>query len=216
LPRGLRSCSDRRGARGDRRFEVKRRFLAKDRPLELAQRRARLERQLLDQHPPGVLIGGERIGLPAAPVQRQHQLCMQMLAQRMLLNQHLELADQFSLAPELEISLDAFLQRREPQLLQLPDRRLRERRVGEIVKRSPAPQAERLAQLRGRLRRLGRVRLAHQPLEAVKVKLVAIDAQQIPRRAGGNPPAGTVQRLSQLRDPHLQRGPSRLRSLLAP
>ena len=141
---------------------------------------------------------------------------MQMLAQRMLLNQRLKLADQVSLAPELKISLDALLERREPQLLQPPDRRLRERRVGQIDKRSPAPQAKRLAQLRGRLRRLGPVRLAHQPLEAVKVKLVATDAQQISRRAGGNPPAGTAERLSQLRDPHLQRGPPRLRNLFAP
>ena len=80
-------------------LEVKRHFLAKDRLLELAQRRARLDRQFLDKHLPGILIGGECIGLPAAAVQRKHQLGTQMLAQRMRLHQHLELADELSLRP---------------------------------------------------------------------------------------------------------------------
>src|SRR5262249_29656790 len=158
----------------------------------------------LDQHAPGILIGGERIGLPAAPVQRQHQLRTQMLAQWMLLDQHLELADQLGLAPELEISLDALLERRQPQLLQPPDRRLRERRVGQTDKPRPAPQPKRRAQLRRRVRWLRPVRLAQQPLETVKVELVAIDAQQISRRAGGNPPTLTAKRLSQQRYSRLQ------------
>ena len=67
----------RRGRRVDRRV------LSEDRPLELAERRPRLEAELVKQRLPGVAIDVERIGLTTRPVQRQHQLPLQALAQRM-------------------------------------------------------------------------------------------------------------------------------------
>ena len=56
------------------RLDRQRRILAQDRGLQLAQLRARLQAELLDQRPARIAEGGERIGLPAAAVERQHQL----------------------------------------------------------------------------------------------------------------------------------------------
>jgi hypothetical protein len=49
------------------------RGLPQDRRLELAERRAWLEAEFLDQSPACGLIGLQRLGLPSAAVQRDHQ-----------------------------------------------------------------------------------------------------------------------------------------------
>src|SRR5437870_419486 len=56
-------------------------FLAQDRAIELAQRRARLDAKLVDEHAPCVVVGLKGISLTAGPVERQHQLATQPLAQ---------------------------------------------------------------------------------------------------------------------------------------
>ena len=53
------------------------------------------------------LVGLERLGLAAAAVQREHQLAAQVLAQRVLSHQRLELADELGVAAEREVGLDA-------------------------------------------------------------------------------------------------------------
>ena len=73
--------------------------------------------------------------------------------------------------PEREVRVDALLERREPQLLEPRDLRLRERLVGEVGERRATPEREGLTQLlRGR-RGLAAARLADQPLEARDVQL---------------------------------------------
>ena len=52
-----------------------------------AQFRARLDAQLGDQRPAGVLVGLQRLGLPAGLGQRLHELGMQVLPQRVLRSQ---------------------------------------------------------------------------------------------------------------------------------
>ena len=125
--------------------ELERRVLGEDLPLELPQRRARLEPELVERRP-RVAVGLERLGLPARAVEREHQLPAQPLAVRMLGDQRLELADELGVAAEREVGLDPLLERRQPQLLE--PRRLdpRERLVVELGQRRPAPQRERLAQ----------------------------------------------------------------------
>ena len=83
---------------------------------------------------------------------------------------------------QLEVGLDALLQGAEALLFQPRDRRLRERVVGEVCKRRPAPQRERLVQpVRGSLRIRSR-RLVAQPLEAVEVEPAGLDPQRVPGR----------------------------------
>ena len=72
----------------------------------------------------------------------------------MLGDEALELADEVGVASEREVGLDPFFERAQAQLLQACDLWLGERLVGELVQRRPSPQAERLAQDRGRLLRL--------------------------------------------------------------
>jgi hypothetical protein len=59
---------------GKRRIDVERRVLAQDRVVQAAQLRRRLDADLLDQRPPGVAVGLERLRLTPAAVQREHPL----------------------------------------------------------------------------------------------------------------------------------------------
>jgi hypothetical protein len=84
-------------------------------------------------------------GLTPGPVERDHQLSAQSLAQRLLADEHLQLRNQLVRASECEIGVDARLQRREPRLLEARDLALREVVVAELRKCGPTPKRERLA-----------------------------------------------------------------------
>ena len=74
--------------------DVQLRILIEDRPLEAAQRRPRLDPELLDQRGPRRPVGVQRLRLPARAVEREHELATQALRQRVLGDQALELADE--------------------------------------------------------------------------------------------------------------------------
>ena len=143
------------GAAAARRRRRRARLLPQDRAVQLLERRARLDPELVDERAPRVLVHLERLGLPARPVEREHQLAAEPLAQRMLRDERLELADELGVAPELELGVDPLLERRQPQLLEPRDLRLRERlerEVGERLARARAraPRAELRARARPR------------------------------------------------------------------
>jgi hypothetical protein len=145
-------------------------------------------------------------------------------------DQRPQLADQLAVAPERQIRLDPLLQGSKPELLQLRDRWLRERLVGEVRQRRPAPQPERLAQNPRRLLLpTGSQRITavlDQFAEAVQVKLARRDVQQVAvptghqraitgtgRRVAVRPHGHSAvrgQHLAQPRHVHLQ-GPHRAR-----
>ena len=70
---------------------------------------------------------------------------VQALAQRLLRDERVDLGHAPPLAAGREVRLDRELERREPQLLEPADLGGRERLVGDVVERRPAPQSERLA-----------------------------------------------------------------------
>jgi hypothetical protein len=113
--------------------------------LELPEHRAGLDPELVDERPSCLVVCGERISLPTGAVERQHQLRTQVLTERVLGDQLLELGDEIVLAPECEVSLDARLERDESQLLEPVDRRLGERLVREVLQRGAAPEPKSLA-----------------------------------------------------------------------
>jgi hypothetical protein len=119
-------------------------ILREDRPFELAQPVARLDAQLLDELPAGVLVDLQRVGLPVAAVQREHELRAQALAVRVGGDQRLQLADDLRVPAELELRLDELLERGHAQVVQARDLALREGLVGEVVERAAAPEGERL------------------------------------------------------------------------
>ena len=160
----------RRERRTCRPGELQRGVLVENRPLEALQLRARVDAELLDQDPAPLLIGLERLGLASRAVERDHQLPARPLAQRILGDKRLELADDLRVSPQREIGLDALLDRREAQLLEPRDRRLGEVVVGEVPERRTAPQVERLAKQRRPTLRVprgaGTRPVLHEPLEA--------------------------------------------------
>ncbi len=205
-----------RALRQRRRRQLQRAVLPQDRLLELAQRWARLDPQLVDQRAPRALVRGQRFGLPTAAIQRQHQLPAQPLAQRVLRDQPLELGDEVAVASEREVGLDPLLERREAKLLEPPDSRLRKRLVGEVGERGPAPQPQRRAQLPRSDSRLRGIRLADKALEAKQVKLLALQRDEVARRTRNKQRTRVAQRLSQLRDQNLQRSAPRRGRPLTP
>ena len=96
-----RSRSQPRGRPGIRSHssDVQLRILIEDRPLEIAQRRPRLDPELLDQGGPRRPVRVKRFGLPARAVEREHELAAQALGQRVLGDQALELSDELAARP---------------------------------------------------------------------------------------------------------------------
>ena len=129
---------------GDDRHDVERRVLAQDRLVQPPQLGPRLDADLLDERAPRVPVGLQRLGLTAAPIQRQHPQAMQPLAQRVLGQQRLDLADDRLMAAGGEVRVQSQLLRRQPQLLEPPDLRRRERLVGQVRQRVAAEQGQRL------------------------------------------------------------------------
>ena len=153
-----------------------RRVLRQDPGLQRAQLGARLDADVLDQPLAGGAVGGERLGLAPVAVERRHQLRPQPLAQRVLADEALEVADQPPVAAERELGLDAQLERRGAQLLEPHDRGLRERRVGDVHQRGAAPLAERARErVHGALgiARQHALALVERALEAPQVEAVA-------------------------------------------
>ena len=99
--------------------EIERRIVLEDRALELPQRRAGLQAELGSQPRRGTAVRVERLRLPAAAVEREHQLAEQVLAVGMGRDERLELADYLPVAAERELGLDPRLGRREHQLIEL-------------------------------------------------------------------------------------------------
>ncbi len=115
--------------------EVERRVVEQDLLLELLQRLAGVEAELVDEPGARVLVGGECVRLPAGAVEREDQQPGEALAQRVVANEPFELADDLGVAAEREVGLEAQLERGQPQLLEPADLVARERLVLELRKR---------------------------------------------------------------------------------
>ena len=195
--------------------------MCQDRALDTLERRARLDAEFFHHRPAGRLVSGQRFWLPPAAVQGNHQLPLQPLAQRVLGNQRLQLANNVGVMAEREIGFDPVLDDAGPQVLQPGDLHLRERLIAEIGQRGATPQGQRLAEVRRRL--LGRVRrqrlppLPGQALEPVHIDMLVLDPQQVRARPGQHwlIPGSILQRLAQPGDVHLQ-GVLRARGKMLP
>ncbi len=182
--------------------------------LELAERCARLDPELVDERPTGGLVGLERVGLATAAVERQHQLSAQPLAKWVVVDELFELGDQLGARPEEEPGLDQVLERRGAKLFE-PSRLERgERLEGEVGERLPAPQSECLLELLDAILPLRGTALARQPLEASEVDLLGRDVQEVP--AAVRDEDSRSQCAAKLGDVVLQGGPCGSRRLLAP
>ena len=100
----------------------------------------------------------------------------------MLLDELFQLADELACGAQLEVGVDALLERRESRLLEPADLVAGERLEREVLERRPAPERERRAQLLGALARLGAASLRGEPLEARQVESLRVDAQDVAGR----------------------------------
>ena len=94
---------------------AERRIVAEDAALELLQRRAGLDAELVDEHSPGRAVRVERVLLPSRAVEREDVLLAQALAERLLGEQLLELGEQRVVPPERELGVVPQLDRRQAQ-----------------------------------------------------------------------------------------------------
>ena len=108
-------------------------------------------------------------------------MAAQLLAQRLGLDERLQLGDQTLVPAELQLGLDAPLERAQAELGEATRSRARERFAAELGEPGPAPESERIGEeLRASRRILGRPRRLSEGLEAAEVVLVALRAQQVP------------------------------------
>ena len=202
-PRRRRRQLDRLPCALDAGRRAERLVLSEDRLLELPELVGGIDPELLDEHPPDVLVRLERLGLPAAAVQREHQLRAGPLPVRLGRDERLEVGDNVEVPPERELRVDELLPRRELQLLEPRDLRARERLERQIGERRPAEERQRIPQLLGALGRWSVSALHDLPLEAHGVDLLGREVERIAGGQRRNRLAAEL--LSQLRHVVLER-----------
>ena len=144
-----------------------------------------LEPELVHEKATAAPVHLERVGLSSGAIQGEHELSAQALAQRVLLDEDLELGDDALVAAERELRLDAFLACGQAQLGEPPRFALDERVVREIGQRRALPERQRLLEKLYGPRRVALLpRLVEEHLEAVRVELLRLDPQPVPARQG--------------------------------
>ena len=206
-------------AGGGRAVEIKRRGLLEDRPLQLLERRARLEAQLARQELARARVDVERVALALAAIQREHELPDERFAPRVGGHELPQLADELGVAVAQQVRRDARLERGQPLLLQPRDLGRRERLEGEIRERRATREPQRFAQQRRRVLGLAAGQRAlpvvEQPREPLGVELAGRDLEEIARRCRAED-VGPAERLAQPRHVHLDALDGARRRVLAP
>ena len=89
------------------------RVLTKDAQLELLERRTGFDPERFDVRPSSALERVEGVGLPAAAIEREHQLAAQTVVKRVLRDEPLELRHHLGVPAERKVGVDAILDRRQ-------------------------------------------------------------------------------------------------------
>jgi hypothetical protein len=182
--------------------------------LELSQRHAWLDSELVDHRPARLPVGLESLGLPTGAIEGEHQLAPESLAERLLGDQRLELPDELRTRAERELRVDQVLERCHAEFRQVADFVRDERLVGQIGERRPTPEPERLPQLLcPPLTRRGAA-LSNQALETAEVGLLRRDVEEVAARTGQQ--QTRPENASELCNVVLQRRSRRPRRFLAP
>ena len=149
--------------------------------------RAGLDAQLLDEDATGLGERGQRLRLPPAPVQRQHQLPAEPLPERVRPDQLRQLAGRLGRPAEFEQDLNVLLGGGQPLLAEPGPDDLRPR-AGDAVERDALPQPQRRLQRRRRrgqvARPAGLARGGQPSGEQLRVELARRQPQQVPAAAG--------------------------------
>jgi len=176
------------GEHGHGAAPVQPRVLVEDRVLKLLKLAARLQATGLNQPRAGPIIDVERVQLPSAPVQPEHQLRRQVLAGRLSSGSGLEFRDDLAVPPAGEFGIEQFLDHDKVRVLHGTDIGPRGARLDQVHEDRAPPHAERAAQLppRGLPVAAGGMRSAPFGVagEQVHVDAARLDVQQVPGRVG--------------------------------
>jgi hypothetical protein len=157
----------------------------------------RLERSIVvahgeGEHRAGPGVRAQRLALPAASVERDHQLARQSFSKWVFACELRQLAAQRVVPAQGKLGFDAVFEGGEPQVGEPGDLGLRERLEGEVGQRLSTPQGQCGMQQRRRLVRCAaedQPCLPDQPLEPDGVDPVPIHGQEIAGLPGDHQPA---------------------------
>ena len=127
---------------------VQRGIVGEDASLQLPGRRRDAQAHLVPEHRAEVGAAAECLGLPAAAVEGQHQLPPELLAERMVGDERLELGHHPGVVAGFHPGVDELLGHREPQLLQAQGLSSHAGELGELAERATAPETERALERR--------------------------------------------------------------------
>ena len=164
--------------------------------MKVPQFGAGLDAEFLDKHAPGLSERRQGVALPAAPVEREHELAAEPFPQRMLTYQPSKLRRRRGVLAKREHDLDALLNRCQP-LLDKPYPADLDPGAGNPSQRGRLPQQQRRVEGRRRASQVACrtqcTRCVQMPAEYLGVKLAGFQPQQVPRPAGQqDAPGGPV------------------------
>ena len=187
------------------------------------ERGRRLDAQLIDEVAPVILVGAQRLDLTPGAIERQHELRTRALPERVCIDRPFELTDELHMASELELRIDAVLDRGDAQLLETGGLGAGKVVVRELCERGTAPESQRGVEGRDRPRHSAPLRLGargEQPvLETRRVVLLRPNEEHIPGGAGDEQAVGSLVGLDEQAQPIdelLQRGPRRHGRVVTP
>jgi hypothetical protein len=161
------------------------RVLAQDRGLQVAQRLARVDAEVVGEGLAQPVVRGQRVGLPAGPVQREHELPVDLLVERLLPGQPLQVRYQLGVLAERELGVDQRPLGVQPHLVQPARLLVRQGDAGQVGQRAAAPQRERGAQVPDPLGRVGRApALPDQSLGDLHVRALGTEVEDVAGRPG--------------------------------
>jgi hypothetical protein len=180
-----------------------RRPAGEDPPVHLAQRRAGVDAQLLGEHLRDPPVAVERLGLPARPVQRAHELPPEVLAQRVAVGQLAQFGDEVVVPAQCQVRFDALLGRGQLPFEQTGHDFALQPLGRDVDQRFAPPQGECLGQQRGHLTGVGgRLGPPDQSVEVAQVQVGLGDLDQVAVRA--RPDGGRAQGVPQPHDQVVQ------------
>ena len=141
--------------RDRRRGRIEGGILPQDRDFQVAEPLAWVDPQLVAEHTPQAAVHRERIGLPGTAVQRQHELSVYLLIERVVLGQPFQLRKDLSVLPGRHPRLKQGPPDLETEHLQPVRLLLEPLQVGQIGQRWPAPQLQRGLEVPRTLDRIG-------------------------------------------------------------
>ena len=145
-PRAGRGRVARRGTGGGDGFEGERRVLRQDGGLEVDERAAGVDAELVAQRATGIVEDAQRLGLAARPVEGERHVVTERLAQRVGRHQLAELAHDRGVAAEAQVGVDAVLGGDEATLLEAGREPPGEVEVGELEQGRAPPQPQRFVE----------------------------------------------------------------------